>query len=221
VQGVFDWDWAEAETTIRQGLKAEPNSLEAHYVYALLLMATGRLEESIEQIQEAARLDPLSAQVHSTFGRILYRARRYEEAMQHFDRAIELEPRSAGTYGRRGDAFIEMGRYDEALAAFRRASELTGAPVLSSSRVARTYARMGKRAEATGILEQLGDANPVGQAEVYAALGDRERAFSSLLRAVERRDDWPIFISRDPAYDNLHGDPRWHELLRRMNLPVD
>jgi len=42
-----------------------------------------------------------------------------------------------------------------------------------------------------------------------------------LFQAVEQRDDWPIFIKRDPAYDALHADPRWSELLSRMNLPTE
>jgi hypothetical protein len=39
--------------------------------------------------------------------------------------------------------------------------------------------------------------------------------------AIDRRDEWPIFIKRDPLYDDLHDDPRWDALLQRMNLPVD
>ncbi|HVH57116.1 MAG TPA: tetratricopeptide repeat protein [Vicinamibacterales bacterium] len=213
VQGVFDWEWAGAEATIRQALMADRDSLETRYVYALLLMAMGRLEESVEQIEEAARLDPLSAQVQSTFGRILYRARRYDEALQRLDRAIELEPRNDLTHARRGDVYLEMGRHDEALAAFDRARALAGAPFAYRSRVARSYARMGREREA----RELPDLTP----DVYVALGDREQAFARLFKAVERHDDWPIFILRDPAYDSLHADPRWGELLRRMNLPVD
>jgi TolB-like protein/tetratricopeptide (TPR) repeat protein len=214
VQGVFDWDWTGAETTIRRGLAAEPNSLEARYVYALLLMAMGRLDESIEQIEEAARLDPLSAQVQSTFGRILYRARRYGDAVERLGRAIELEPRNAQTFARLGDVYVELERYDEALAAFDRARMLDSVSLDYRPRVARAYARMGREREAR---EQLRDLTAV----VLVALGDPDQALALLFKAVERRDDWPIFILRDPAYDGLHADPRWSELLRHMNLPVD
>ena len=95
VEGMFDWDWTGAERTIRHAVELDPNSLDAHYVYALLLMALGRLPEAITQIEHAAQLDPLSAQVHSTFGRILYRARKFDEAILRLNRAIELEPRNA------------------------------------------------------------------------------------------------------------------------------
>jgi TolB-like protein/Tfp pilus assembly protein PilF len=42
VQGMFDWNWKDAETTVRHAIEIDPNSLEAHYVYSLLLMALGR-----------------------------------------------------------------------------------------------------------------------------------------------------------------------------------
>ena len=80
VQGVFDMDWAGAEATIQRAVQLEPNSVDAHYVYAILLMAMGRLSEARAQIEHAARVDPLSAQVQSTFGRILYRARQFDAA---------------------------------------------------------------------------------------------------------------------------------------------
>lgn len=213
VQGMFDWDWAGAETTIQRALTIRPNSLEARYVYALLLMAMGRLDESVEQIDEAARLDPLSAQVQSTFGRILYRARRYHEAIERLERARELEPRNAGTYGRLGDVYTHMGRHDQAIAAFNRARAVSGRPAAYGARVAVVYARMGREREAREQSRDLA-------AAVHVALGDRDRAFAHLFEAVERHTDWPLFITRDPDYDALHGDPRWRELLRRMNLPV-
>ena len=78
----------------------EPNSVDARYVHALLLMAMNRLDEAVSEIDYAARLDPLSAQVQSTYGRILYRARRFDDARGRLERALELEPRNASTYGR-------------------------------------------------------------------------------------------------------------------------
>lgn len=58
-------------------------------------------------------------------------------------------------------------------------------------------------------------------ADVYAALGDRDAAFAMLFKSLDERDNWPIFIKADPLFDSLHADPRWKELLRRMNLLID
>jgi hypothetical protein len=63
-------------------------------------------------------------------------------------------------------------------------------------------------------LKRLGDRS----ADVYVALGDKDAAFRLLFKSVDERITWPIFIKADPRFDSLHSDPRWKELLRRMNL---
>ena len=216
VEGIFDWNWSRAEGTIRHAIDINPNSLEAHYVYALLLMAVGRLPEAIVHIEHAARLDPLSAQVHSTFGRVLYRARKWDEAVSHLQRAIELEPRNAIAHSRLGDTYEHMGQYADALASFGKESALLGGSATDDPDVARVYARMGKVTEARQILSRVGTAGP----DVYAALGDKNQAFALLFRSADKRqsDDWPLYVMADPHFDSLHGDLRWQELLARMNL---
>jgi tetratricopeptide (TPR) repeat protein len=216
VQGMLDWDWARAEATIRRAVELEPNSVDAHYVHALLLMAMGRLSESITQIERAARLDPLSAQVQSTFGRILYRARRPLEAIERLHRAIELEPRNGGTATRLADVYAQMGRYAEALHAYDRARALGQADGVDGVRIARTYALMGRADDARRLLASSRRSGR--SAAVHAALGDVDLAFKLLLRSVEEREDWFLFIKADPDFDVLHADPRWHDILRRMRL---
>jgi tetratricopeptide (TPR) repeat protein len=215
VEGMFDWDWTGAERTIRHAVELDPNSLDAHYVYALLLMALGRLPEAVTQIEHAAQLDPLSAQVHSTFGRILYRARKFDEAILHLKRATELEPRNAVAWRRLGDVHDQMGKYGEALAFYEKAQALLTNPRNGDSEaIARVYAHTGRVSEARQMLKRLGDRS----ADVYAALGDKDAAFRLLFKSVDERINWPIFIKADPLFDSLHSDPRWKELLRRMNL---
>ena len=53
---------------------------------------------------------------------------------------------------------------------------------------------------------------------VYVGLGDKDGAFEWLRRAVEDRDNWVVFAKMKPEYDPLRSDPRWADLLRRMNL---
>jgi tetratricopeptide (TPR) repeat protein len=178
-------------------------------------MALGRLPEAVTQIEHAAQLDPLSAQVHSTFGRILYRARKFDEAILHLKRATELEPRNAVAWRRLGDVHDQMGNYVEALALHEKAQALLANPRNGDSEgIARVYAHMGRVREARQMHKRLGDRS----ADVYVALGDKDAAFRLLFKSVDERISWPIFIKADPLFDSLHSDPRWKELLRRMNL---
>jgi tetratricopeptide (TPR) repeat protein len=52
----------------------------------------------------------------------------------------------------------------------------------------------------------------------YAMLGDKDAAFAALEKAFSHRADI-LFIKVDPQFDNLHSDPRYADLLRRMGLP--
>jgi TolB-like protein/Tfp pilus assembly protein PilF len=218
VQGLFDWDWNRAEATVQRAVALEPNSVDARYVYALLLMAVGRLSEAVSQIDYAARLDPLSAQVDSTYGRVLYRARRFEEARIRLERALELEPRNVGTYGRLAEVHEQLGRYDHAFAVLDKMDALSGLPatrfVVARARV---LARSGRTNEARQLLAPVPRQNPQ-LAEAFAALGDHDAAFASLFRALDERNSWLLFIKSDPIFESLHRDPRWAIVLRRMNL---
>jgi tetratricopeptide (TPR) repeat protein len=218
VQGMFDWDWNRARATVERAVALEPNRADARYVHALLLMAMGRLDGALSEIDHAARLDPLSAQVNSTYGRVLYRARRFDDARMRLERALELEPRNALTYARLANVYEQLERYDDALAALDRIDAL-GEPAWTSlpGARARILAQAGRTTEARRLLAQVPQHSPV-RAEVYAALGDRDAAFRSLFLALDRRDSWLLFIKSDPIFERLHDDPRWADVLRRMNL---
>jgi tetratricopeptide (TPR) repeat protein len=151
---------------------------------------------------------------------VLYRARRYEEAIVRLNRALELEPGMGWlVYSRLGDVYEQMGQYDRALTALGRAGEQDAPPI---PRQARVFARMGNRTEATRLL-RVAEADPsrfhqYEIASAYVALGDRDRAFTLLFDQLERGDPGPNFVAVDPPFDSLHTDPRWAELLRRMNV---
>ena len=84
---------------------------------------------------------------------------------------------------------------------------------------ARVYALMGKRAEAQRMLKGLEVTTTAAGA--HAALGDKDEAFRLLFRLVEERKDYVFSVKSDPQFAILHSDPRWKELLRRMNLPAE
>jgi tetratricopeptide (TPR) repeat protein len=221
IKYTYDRDWSGAEADFRRALAIDRDSVDAHYFYAMLLMGLGRFPEAIDHIGRAARLDPLSSMIQSGFGRVLYRARRYDEAIDRLHRAIALEPRNFSAIGRLGDAYEMAGRYAEALASFQKAHGPRAKD--QTARRARIYARMGRTAEARQLLEdaEKDEAfHPVSLAQVYAALGERDRAFELLFRVVDDPEHYPLllFFKEDPPFDSLHPDARWTELLAKLSL---
>jgi hypothetical protein len=110
-----------------------------------------------------------------------------------------------------------MGKYAEALEAYEQERTLGNPPRRDSGDIPRVYAHMGRVSESKQVHKRLGEQS----ADVYAALGDKDAAFRLLFKSVDERINWPIFIKTDPRLDSLHADPRWKELLGRMNLPTD
>jgi TolB-like protein/Tfp pilus assembly protein PilF len=218
----FDWDWKGAENSIRRALELDPNNLDSHYNYAILLIALGRFPEAFTEVQSAERLDPISHQVQTAFGRILFCAGKPDEAILRLQQAIEREPRSAMAHGYLAEVYEQVGRYTEALAFYDKRRVLHGNPPDDArflATIAGVYARMDRRSEAKRILEDLGDDGPP---DAYATLGDYDGAFRLLFKMVQEHDSWPpVFFKSDPQFASLHSDPRWPELLRRLNLPME
>lgn len=89
------------------------------------------------------------------------------------------------------------------------------------------YAMAGRRAEAQKELDQLNDFSrqncvPAStRAAIYAGLGNKDRAFEWLEKGYEEHlifGDGTADIKVDPMFDPLRSDPRFANLLRRMNL---
>lgn len=92
--------------------------------------------------------------------------------------------------------------------------------------LAHAYVAIGKRAAAERILQDLQEQSKISYvspymiAAIYAALGDKERAFHFLKKAYqERSSDQSWFLKGDLRIDSLRSDSRFQELVRRMNFP--
>jgi len=52
----------------------------------------------------------------------------------------------------------------------------------------------------------------------YAEMGDLDKAFESLQRALDVRDPGLVHLAVAPQWDSLRADPRFNECLARMKL---
>ena len=78
----FDWDWSGGEAAFRRAIKLSPSYATAHHWYAINLMSTGRVDESIAQILRAQDLDPLSPIISTDVAEMFYWAGQYDRAIE-------------------------------------------------------------------------------------------------------------------------------------------
>jgi hypothetical protein len=88
--------------------------------------------------------------------------------------------------------------------------------------LARTYAAAGQPDEARKLLAELKELPVNGWrahqlAGIHVALGEKDEAFRWL--NYERPHAFLPWIRVSPKWEPLRSDPRFQDLLRRMNLP--
>ena len=54
---------------------------------------------------------------------------------------------------------------------------------------------------------------------IYTSLGEKDLSLGWLEKAYEERSGWFQFAKVDPRLDPLRSEPRFQDILRRMNFP--
>jgi TolB-like protein/Tfp pilus assembly protein PilF len=225
INTVYNWDWAAAERAVTRAVDLAPGDGRPHQYYAALLMALRRFPEAIVQAEAYRRLDPASPIAASNLARVLYRARRFDDAIATFQKAIELDPSYGPTYARLADVYVEQKRFDDALKTLDRGQQVFGRSRRQIDGYAFTYAVAGRRPEAEALVKELAaraessDQETYSLAQVETALGRPDEAFKWLNRAFEQHSATLWLVNGELKFDPLRADPRFQDLLRRMNLP--
>lgn len=222
----YDWDWSGAEREFKRAIELNPNYPTAHYWYALYLAGMDRQEEALREAQRAQKLDPLSLVTNWHVGVILSYERPYDRAIEQLRKTLDLDPNFAGPHDDLGWTYAMMGRFNEAVSEFQTAIKLSGGDTHFMGDLAVVYAMSGKRGEAQKILDQLTEVakeryvSPYRMAQIYIALGDRNRAFEWLETGYREKSFGAsvMDLKAAPFWDPVRSDPRFADLLRRMNL---
>jgi TolB-like protein/Tfp pilus assembly protein PilF len=222
---VYDWDWVGAEKEYKRAIELNPGYATAHQWYAEYLSRMGRHNEAIAELRRAQELDPLSLMINAIGGSIFFFARRYDEAIAQCRRTLELNAGFYPAHFNLGAAYEQEKLYDEAISEYQKAKALEEGNPMLAAYLAHGYAAAGKRTEALKIVSQLRElskqryVSPYRVAQVYAALGDLDQACAWLEKAYDDRSYDLTAAKVDPMIDRLRSDPRFQDLLRRMNFP--
>jgi len=224
----YDWDFAEAEKQYQKAVELSPNYASAHHWYGIYLAAMGRREEGLAEVKRARELDPLSIRINANVGRLLAFTGRYDQAIEQLRETAVTDPTPAS---RTELMFvcIYAGRNEEASSVHQEMMQARGATPEAIAAARRAYEAEGinsvLRANLEGLkrwFESGARVRPVRLARHYALLNEKEEALKWLETAYEQRDADLVKAESpnlDPAFNSLRSDPRFQDLLRRMNFP--
>ena len=221
----LNWEWNDAEREFQRSITLNPNYAPARIWFSIHLRNQKEFAVALNEMKKARELDPLSTVVGANMAYVLILTTEFESAIEQCNRTLELDPQAPVLHELTGVAYLKQGRVEEALPHFEKAAELSRRETsryLSS--LGHAYATAGRRADAMAILKELedhykdGSANGQNLAAVYVGLDDTNNALIWLERDFVVRAPLLAEINWRFAFDGIRGDPRFSDLVRRMNL---
>jgi TolB-like protein/Tfp pilus assembly protein PilF len=223
IKTYYEWDWLGGEKELQRAIELNSGDARAHALYGFSLAYLGRFPEAIAEEKRALELDPVSANTNWDVGYLFLLAREYDQAIDQQRKTLELDPNFVLAHLTLGNAYIYKLRYKDGIAEFEKGLVISPGNTLALTNLAYAYAVTSRRTEAQKTLDQLNALSKERYvpafyiARIYAGLGEKDKAFEWLEKAYEERSiTGEIRVTE--LYDPLRSDPRFADLLRRMNL---
>jgi serine/threonine protein kinase/tetratricopeptide (TPR) repeat protein len=226
ITAFYDWNWSGSEKEFQRAISLNPKDGAARNWHAFTLASIGHSDEAIAEQKRALELDPLSLIINRLLGLDFYLARHYDQAIDQEQRTLELDPNFLWTRNNLCLAYIQESIYKQGVEECEKELLLSPRSAYAFSGLGYAYAMAGRSSEAQKMLDQLNAISKqryvpaASRVAIYVGLGEKEEAFRSLERAYVDRTIGSTFarVKTDPIYDPLRSDPRFADLLRRMNL---
>jgi len=216
----YERNWRASEQALLKAAELDPANGDYAWEYArLILVPTGRLNESVERMRKAIALEPYKVALHDHLASSLIRAGQYEAALPALDAARKISPRAPSPIVWQGMLAARQGRYEEALERFEEATRITRTNWMLGH-VGFALSKLGRLDEARKLAVELEkNAAHFELAVMNAALGEHDRAIAGLEQAVADFVPSTLWIKVDPRLQHLRTHPRYAALVKAIENP--
>jgi tetratricopeptide (TPR) repeat protein len=222
---MYDWDWQKAKLSLERAIDLNPNLSYGYFAFAWYWVVAGRFDKAIDMMQTAVTLDPHSQVLNNQLANMYRFSGQFERAVEQREKTLELAPGFVLALSDLAEDYLSMSMYPEAIASVEKAMSLAGRTPLSIATLGRAYAISGRKDEAEILLRELQDESksecvlPTCFAALHGDLGNTDEAFRWLEKVYQERH-FGMFLLRIPSsWGPLRLDPRFGDLLERMNFP--
>ena len=226
----IEFDWAQGEEEFLKSIELNPNIALCRLYYAHLLMILRRSEEAVQQAQIGLELDPLKPLVLSLYGVVMVNEGDDQSAIQYFEKALSIDPNFGFAFGNlkttQLNAHYRNGEYEKWIEAW-------GEKVKGNwneegrTRVLNVFKEEGHIAAIEEMFKMNKKYGNEGcrmtegiKAERYLYLKNYNKVMDHLEKQFEMRDLNAAYLTTNMYYNLLKDNPRYIELLEKMNLPM-
>jgi len=221
-----EWDWEKAENELLKSIELNPNYVLCRIYYAHLLMILRRSDEAVFQANIALDKDPLSPLILDLSGRVMQNAGDYTTAISRFEKAYAINPNYGLVTGHLEDVYLEAKEYDKWIDFWKRHSCWDDSIKIEVEKILYEKGHVAATMTLIDFDKQNEDKgcqmSEVEKMRRYFDIGDYERVIDHLEKLYDR--SWgsiPYIATNYYGYNELKDNPRFIELLKKMNLPVD
>jgi Tfp pilus assembly protein PilF len=225
ITSLYDHDWSTAEREFRRGIELNPNSADSHFMFADFLISMRRTDEWRTEIRRTLELDPFNPFFQCFYGWHLVYVQRYDEAIAQLTKALATEPDFSAAHLGLWGAYYKKGMNDEALAEaskfFVVLHDREVADALTRGQAEGGYAQAMRRgAEVLAERSRRSHVPAVRIARLYAHAGDKNEVLRWLRKGYDEGETPLLHLGVAWDWDFMRTDPRFQDLLRRMNFPA-
>jgi tetratricopeptide (TPR) repeat protein len=220
----YDLNWSGAERELKHAVELNPSLAQAWDAYFMYLLKVERVKEAEEAMKNAIQLEPMTPFIIGDEVILHYYTHHYDQAIRTAKRLLDVDADDGIVLRYLGMAYAQNRQPREALDTFQMRLKLHDT-TYDRALVAYGHAVNGEKETARKMLDELTEVdkqspvNAIRMAVIHLALKDKNKACDWLDRAYKERSQPLTWLKVDPVYDSLRSEPRFIELMKKMNFP--
>jgi tetratricopeptide (TPR) repeat protein len=217
-----EWNFPATEHCLKRAMDLNPSIPSVHYTYGWYFLLLNDAVQAISEMKKAVEIDPTDPVSQGYFAWIYLDCARFEDVITEGRKLLQLQSDSTLAFYLIGSAYAEMGMYYEAIEMHKKGLAIS--PGYENG-LGIAYARAGQKEKALEVAATMEKSLDQwwyawGLAEVYATLGEKQKAIDCLEIAYKKHGDFVPWMNGDLYLKPLKNEPRFKEIVRKLNLPV-
>jgi DNA-binding winged helix-turn-helix (wHTH) protein/TolB-like protein/Tfp pilus assembly protein PilF len=220
-------DFVSAEESFRRAIALNPNNVFAYGYLGQIMILRGDPAEAIKLTHRIAEIDPTAHPVIFLRYRGFEALRDHETGLKYAEEAFFLDKQVAYARIFYAKFLFYNGQYERMAEVAREGLEThSGFAFVWHQLLASAALRTGDTSalsESLAALEKGAESSTkhlYWLAVVMAEQGRTEEVFAALNKCFENHEAWMTWIGSEPGFDNIRNDPRYTELVSKLNLPT-